>query len=103
MRIIIILGLLILTPITFASPYVEYKNELKFKDRYCEKEIHHIRLGYQTKKNFYFEAGPRTGGFSSEVGYKVKRGAFTFKGKWEGSRTEDFKHKVQTEVRYTWD
>ena len=102
MRIIIILGLLILKPVTFASPYVEYKNEIKYKDTTFRKDVHHFRVGYKTKKNFYFEAGPRTGGYSSEVGYKLKKGSFTVKGKWEGSKTKDLDHKLETEVRYTW-
>ncbi len=96
MRVLIAL-ILFISPAAFAAPYIEYKNEYKFLSK---EDIHHLRLGYKTEKNFYIEAGPRTEGYSSELGYKIKRGSFTFKGKWEGSKTEDFKHKLETEVRY---
>lgn len=95
--------LLLFTPFSlFASPYAEYKNELKFKNTHYSKDIHHLRLGYAFEK-FYVEAGPRTDGYASEVGYKLKKGPLIFKGKWEGSKTNDFDHKLETEVRYTWD
>jgi hypothetical protein len=96
LRVLIAL-ILFISPAAFAAPYIEYKNEYKFLSK---EDIHHLRFGYKTEKNFYIEAGPRTEGYSSELGYKIKRGSFTFKGKWEGSKTEDFKHKLETEVRY---
>ena len=99
----IILALALLTsPQLFAAPYVEYKNELKFKNTHYSEDLHSFRLGYGFQK-FYLEAGPRTDGYASEVGYKFTKGPLTFKGKWEGSKTDDFDHKLETEVRYTWD
>ena len=92
---------LLLVPCAFADPYIEVKNELKYRDSLYEQAINHIRIGYKGKRNFYVEAGPRTDGTSAELGYKFNKGNFTFKGKWEGSKTEDLKHKVETEVRYT--
>ena len=103
MRILLVLAFLVATPSVFASPYIEYKNELKYRDTKFREDIHHFRLGYVIRKNFYVEAGPRSDGYSSEVGYKLKQGPFTFKGKWEGFKTEDFDHKVETEIRYSWD
>ena len=52
----------------------------------------------------YVEAGPMTNGNSFEMGYKFKRGNWTFKGKFEGKdkNTKDFiGSKVETEIRYT--
>ena len=84
-----------------ADPYIEYKNELKYRDTNFREDIHHFRLGYNFEK-FYFEGGPRSDGYATEVGYKIKQGPLTFKGKWEGSKTEVFDHKLETEIRYTW-
>ena len=93
----------------FAAPYAEYKNELKFSDKtYLEDEtVNHLRFGYlmgESKKNIYVEAGPRTDGWSSEVGYKLKKGPLTFKGKWEGSKIDEvdpFGSKLETEIRFS--
>lgn len=93
--------LLFLSATATANPYVEYKNELKYRETTFKKDIHHLRLGYKTKKNFYLEAGPRTEGYSLEAGYKVSKGKFVLKGKWEGSKTDNLDHKLETEVRYT--
>ena len=102
MRAVFLFILLLTVPSAFAEPYVEYKSELKYKDTNFRKDIHHFRIGYQTKKNFYFEAGPRSNGSSAEVGYKFEKGPFTIKGMWEGSKTDSLDHKLETEVRYTW-
>ena len=102
MKSIFALLFLLIVPSAFAGPYVEYKNELKYKDTNFRKDIHHFRLGYKTEKNFYFEAGPRSNGTAAEVGYKLKKGPLTIKGKWEGSKTKDLDHKLEREVRYTW-
>ena len=102
MKVVIALTFLLAVPSAFAETYVEYKNELKYKDTNFRKDIHHFRVGYQTKKNFYFEAGPRSNGTAAEVGYKLKKGPLTIKGKWEGSKTKDLDNKLETEVRYTW-
>ena len=61
-----------------AAPYVEYKNEAKFTDKthLDEEMVNHLRFGYQmgeSNKNIYVEAGPRTDGWSGEVGYKLKQ------------------------------
>ena len=96
MKVLIAL-ILFISPAAFAAPYVEYKNEYKFLS---QEDIHHLRLGYKTEKNFYIEIGPRTKGYSSELGYKIKRGPITFKGKWESSKTDNFNHKLETEIRY---
>ena len=93
----------------FAGPYAEYKNELKFSDKtYLEDEtVNHLRFGYlmgESGKNIYVEAGPRTDGWSGEVGYKLKKGPLTFKGKWEGSKIDEidpFGSKLETEIRFS--
>ena len=102
MKAIFALLFLLIVPSAFAGPYVEYKNELKYRDTNFREDIHHFRVGYKTEKNFYVEAGPRSDGYSSELGYKIKQGPLTFKGKWEGSKTDDFDHKLETEIRYSW-
>ena len=102
MKALLALVLLFTIPSAFAEPYVEYKHQLKYQDTNFRKDIHHFRVGYQTKKNFYFEGGPRSNGTSAEVGYKFEKGPFTIKGKWEGSKTESLDHKLETKVRYTW-
>ena len=89
--------MLCLSPAAFAAPYIEYKNSWNIPER---KDVHNLRLGYKTEKNFYGEIGPRSNGYAAETGYKIKKGAFTFKGKWEGSKTDEFKHKLETEIRY---
>ena len=91
--------ILFISPAAFAAPYIEYKNSWNIPER---KDVHNLRLGYKTEKNFYFEAGPRSNGTAAEVGYKLKKGPLTIKGKWEGSKTKDLDHKLETEVRYTW-
>jgi|TARA_R110002110_G_scaffold22013_9_gene86308 hypothetical protein len=96
----LLLVLLAISPAAFAAPYIpyiEYKHEHKFEE---QKDLHHIRLGFRTPKNFYGEIGPRTDGTSAEIGYKFKKGAFTFKGKWESSKTDKFTHKLETKIRY---
>ena len=67
MKSIFALLFLLIVPSAFAGPYVEYKNELKYKDTNFRKDIHHFRLGYKTEKNFYFEAGPRSNGAAAVV------------------------------------
>ena len=62
----------------------------------------HDRLGHKWKNNFYFEAGPRTSGFSAEAGYKFKISPkFVLKGKIESNKTDTWKHGLETELRYT--
>ena len=102
MKKIIMFGLLLAPTSLLASPYALYKNELKYKDTHFSEDVHHFRLGYDFQK-FYVEAGPQTDGYSSEVGYKFTKGRLTLQGKWEGAKTEDFDHKLETEVKYSWD
>jgi hypothetical protein len=53
------------------------------------------------ENDIYFEFGPMTDGESFETGYKWKDENWKFKMKWEGKNTESLKHKVETEIRYT--
>jgi len=87
-----------------ANPYIEFKNELPMRDTTLGTETNHLRLGYKLDNNFYIESGPMTGGYGFETGYKVQKGKWIFKGKFEGSNTNNkdyFKSKLQTEIRYT--
>ena len=102
-------ALMALSSSALAGPYVEYKNEAKFTDKthLDDEMVNHLRFGYQmgeSKKNLYVEAGPRTDGWSSEVGYKLKKGPLTFKGMWEGSKIDEvdpFDSKLETEIRFS--
>ena len=102
-------ALMVFSGTAFAGPYVEYKNELKFSDKthLDDETVNHLRFGYQMgdrKKNIYVEAGPRTDGWSSEVGYKLKKGPLALKGKWEGSKIDEidpFDSKLETEIRFS--
>lgn len=81
--------------------YIEWKNELKFTDSYYEQRIDHVRPGIKIG-NFYLEGGYFSeGDFSTEAGYKFKLTPnLEIKGKWEGTKDQDFKHKLETEVRW---
>lgn len=103
------IGLMVFSSAAMAGPYVEYKNDLKFLDDefLSDDTVHHLRFGTllgDSDKNLYFEVGPRTDGYSGEVGYKVKNGPLTFKGKWEGSKIDEVDpigSKLETEIRFS--
>ena len=82
--------------------YVEYKNEIKYQDQAYKQTIHHVRPGVKLG-NFYFEGGYFSeGDFGAEAGYKFKLGPnLQLKGKWEGPKDDSLKHKLETEVRWT--
>ena len=86
-----------------AKTYIEWKNQAKFLNLNESIETtDHLRLGHKWKNNFYFEAGPRTSGFSAEAGYKIKiLPKFVLKGKIESNKTDTWKHGLETELRYT--
>jgi len=82
--------------------YVEYKNEIKFVDQARSAIIHHVRPGIKYG-NVYFEAGTYSeGDYGIEAGYKVKFKNILLKGKWEGLKDDTLKHKLETEIRFTW-
>jgi hypothetical protein len=101
--------LMLLSGTAMAGPYVEYKNDLRFLDKDLQSDniVHHLRFGTllgDSDKNLYLEVGPRTDGYSGEVGYKVKNGPLTFKGKWEGSKLDEVDpigSKLETEIRFS--
>mgnify|MGYP001167999156 CR=1 FL=1 len=104
MKLIIVLFSMFILTSAQANPYIEIKNELPFVDLTSQSSVTHYRLGYKFDNNMYVEAGPMTNGNSFEIGYKFKRGNWTFKGKFEGKdkNTKDFiGSKVETEIRYT--
>ena len=82
--------------------YVEYKNEIKYQDQAYKQTIHHVRPGVKLG-NFDFEGGYFSeGDFGAEAGYKFKLGPnLQLKGKWEGTKDDSLKHKLETEVRWT--
>lgn len=102
-----ITALIALLLILFAYPvdaqgYIAYAHELPFEDTASQPETHSLRLGY-IANGMYIEAGPMTGGHSMEMGYKVKKGNWIFKTKYEGEETSHisfFKSKIETEVIY---
>ena len=111
MKIIIILLIGMVSQLA-AAPYVEYKNEIEWKDSDYVKNLNHFRVGYQfmlPKGMVFIEAGmmevsaePRMlYGESGEIGYKFDKGIWTFKGKWEYKNLLEHKSKLQTELRYT--
>jgi len=78
--------------------YIEYKNEIKYTDN---KSIHHLRPGVKLG-NFYFEGGYFSeGDYGVEAGYKFTLENFQIKGKWEGTSDDQLKHKLETEIRFT--
>jgi hypothetical protein len=96
-----------------SSPYIEYKNKANIVDEPyilnqtidLNDSTDHLRLGYKLDNNMYFELGPMTHGQGYELGYKFQRDNWTIKGKIEGNHNtqEQFKNKLQTEIRYTFD
>jgi len=102
-------ALMALSGTAMAGPYVEYKNDLSFLDEELQSDniVHHLRFGTllgDSDKNLYFEVGPRTDGYSGEVGYELKKGPLTFKGSWEGSKIDEVDpigSKLETEIRYS--
>ena len=85
-----------------AQGYIAYAHELPFNGTKSQTETHSLRLGYKTN-GMYIEAGPMTGGHSMEMGYKVKKGNWIFKTKYESEETRYttlFKSKIETEVIY---
>jgi len=98
----IILVVVFFTSDVRATPYIAYAHELPFEDFKSQSETHSFRLGY-ISNGMYIEAGPMTGGHGMEMGYKVKKGNWTFKTKYEGEETSQrdyFKSKIETEVIY---
>jgi len=102
-----ITALIVLLLILFAFPanaqgYVAYAHELPFSDAKSQTDTHSLRLGY-IANGMYIEAGPMTGGHSMEMGYKVKKGNWIFKTKYESEETKYtslFKSKIETEIIY---
>ena len=85
-----------------ANPYIEYKHEHSQKDWEFDKNVQHIRLGYQFENKTYIEAGKMTDGYSWEAGYKLKLSDnLKLKGKIETKDAGVAKSKIQTEIRYT--
>ena len=95
----VLLVLLISVP-AVGQPYVEWKWQQKYINSLHDKTVNHLRAGMRWG-NAYMEAGPMTDGESFETGVKFKSENWKFKMKWEGENTESLKHKVETEIRYT--
>lgn len=94
--------LLLTSTILSANAYIEYKHEHSHKDWEFDKNVQHIRLGYQFDNKCYVEAGKMTDGYSWEAGYKLKlTDNLKLKGKIETKDAGVAKSKLQTEIRYT--
>ena len=96
------LFLFLFTPLAYANPYIEYKNEYELKDWNYYQEKDFLRFGYVSDLPgaLYFEIGPMThGDYAWETGYKFRmNNGWEWKGKIE---TKDSKTKVETEIRFT--
>ena len=98
-----------------AGPYIEYKNGIKFDEfdsiGSFDESTSNLRVGTSFKVlggKVYAEVGKFGDGFnfnsgeSSEVGYKFKfDNGFTVKGKVESKNVDDWSHKLETEIRYS--
>ena len=96
-----------------AGAYVEYKNNVAF-DKFdslgsFDDTVSHLRVGatffggkaYAEVGKFGDALNFNTGE-SSEVGYKFKfDNGFTVKGKVESKNVDDWSHKLETEIRYS--
>jgi|TARA_R110002167_G_scaffold17005_3_gene65687 hypothetical protein len=113
MKTLVFASLLLVGCHAVSAPYVEFKSKAKVtSDSYAvsyftNDAVNHIRLG-NTWKNIYFEGGKMTNGVSTEAGYKFKNlggSNFTLKGKVESTKLDagQWKHGVETELRYTFD
>ncbi len=99
------------TPLAVAGPYIEYKNNVSFTEYNdlgsFDETKGNLRVGTSIGKNFYVEYGRFGNGLdfntgdSAEAGYKVNFGDLQIKGKIESTNVEDWNHKLETEVRYT--
>tara|TARA_X000001382_G_C3162385_1_gene176693 strand:- start:405 stop:758 length:354 start_codon:yes stop_codon:yes gene_type:complete len=98
-----------------AGPYVEYKNQIEF-DKFdsigsFDESTSNLRVGTSFKVfggDVYAEVGKFGGGFnfnggeSSEVGYQFKfNNGFTVKGMVESVNDDDWSHRLEAEVRYS--
>lgn len=110
MKKVVLLASLV-APLAVAGPYIEYKNNVGFTDYKdlgsFEETTGNLRVGTSIGDNFYVEYGRFGNGLdfdigdAAEAGYKVKVGNFSIKGKVESKKIEDWNHKLETEVRYT--
>tara|TARA_R110002096_G_scaffold191562_1_gene372960 strand:- start:497 stop:847 length:351 start_codon:yes stop_codon:yes gene_type:complete len=101
----------LLSGFAFAGPYIEYKNNVSFQDfdnlGSFDDTKGTLRVGTSIGKNFYVEYGRFGNGLdfdtgdSAEAGYKFSVGNFKVKGKVESSKVDEWNHKLETEVRYT--
>ena len=99
------------SPLAVAGPYIEYKNNVSFQDfdnlGSFDDTKGNLRVGTSIGKNFYVEYGRFGNGLdfdtgdSAEAGYKFSVGNFKVKGKVESSKVDEWNHKLETEVRYT--
>ena len=96
-----------------AGPYVEYKNNVKF-DKFdslgsFDSTVGNLRVGSTfLDGKAYVEVGKFGDGLdfntgeSTEAGYKFKfNNGFTVKGKVESTNVDEWSHKLETEVRYS--
>tara|TARA_R100000234_G_C4909334_1_gene139145 strand:- start:103 stop:444 length:342 start_codon:yes stop_codon:yes gene_type:complete len=83
----------------YADTYMEWKNKVKPNN----EPVHHLRMGHKFYSGIYLEGGKRTDGYSAELGYKYKFKGITVKGKLESNKVDNWKHTLETKVRYTFD
>lgn len=107
----LVLALCVAPLAAFAGPYVKYENDVTFEEfnnlGSFDDTVNTVRLGYDLGSVFYAEYGKFGDGFdfdtgeSAEVGYKVNFGNFQVKGKVESTNVDDWNHKLETEVKYS--
>lgn len=112
-KLVAVLVSVLLSVSVLAGPYVEYKNNVKF-DKFdslgsFDNSVSNLRVGTTfLGGKAYAEVGKFGDGLdfntgeSTEVGYKFKLdNGFTVKGKVESTNVEEWSHKLETEVRYS--
>ena len=114
-KLIAVVMSVLMSASVFAGPYIEYKNGIKFDEFDAlgsfEDSTSNLRVGSTFSVlggNVYAVVGKFGDGFnfnggeSSEVGYKFKfDNGFTVKGKVESKNVDDWSHKLETEIRYS--
>ena len=112
-KLVAVLVSVLMSVSVVAGPYIEYKNNVSFEKFDAigsfDETVSNLRVGTTfLGGKAYAEVGKFGEGLdfntgeSTEVGYKFKfDNGFTVKGKVESKNVEEWSHKLETEVRYS--
>ena len=96
-KLIVVALVSLMSRSVLADPYVECKNQ--------DESTSNLRVGTSFKVlggDVYAEVGKIGSGESSEVGYQFKfNNGFTVKGMVESVNDDDWSHRLEAEVRYS--